>query len=61
MMATTDRETITDFRKAVNITSSTTTTIQGIKKIIINRQDQEELGLAAVVTIRNRIQKSLML
>jgi hypothetical protein len=61
MMAMTDRETITDFRKAVNITSSTTTTIQGIKKIIINRQDQEELGLAAVITIRNPIQKSLML
>lgn len=61
MMAMTDRETITDFRKAVNITSSTTTTIQGIKKIIINRQDQEELGLAAVITIKNPIQKSLML
>ena len=48
-----------DFRKVVNIASSTTT-IQVIKKIIINRQGQEEAGLAVVITIRNLIRKSLM-
>ena len=46
-----------DFRKIVNIANSTTT-IQVIK-IIISHQATEEDGLAIVITIRNRIQKSL--
>ena len=56
-MEMTDRQTRTAFRKVVNITSSTIT-IQG-KKIIISRQAMVEDGLAIVITIRNRIRKSL--
>jgi hypothetical protein len=56
-MEMTDRQTRTGFRKVVNITSSTIT-IQG-KKIIISRQAMVEDGLAIVITIRNRIRKSL--
>ncbi len=51
------RQTKMDFRKQVNIANSTTT-IQVIK-IIISHQATEEDGLAIVITIRNRIQKSL--
>lgn len=56
-MEMTDRQTRMGFRKVVNITSSTIT-IQG-KKIIISRQAMVEDGLAIVITIRNRIRKSL--
>lgn len=56
-MEMTDKEVRTGIRKVVNIISSTTT-IQGIRKIITNPQE-EEAGLAVVITIRNRILKNL--